>query len=201
MKGTEYTGSCDMDSSDGELLERYRKGDIQALEELVNRYRRQLFGFIINMAGQAVDADEIFQEVWIKAIKKIDTYTDRNFLAWLIRIARNLVIDKWRASKRLVNMDDANGQSYAERTPAPGPTPAGKVAGTDLRRDVAAAIEELPEEQKEVVLMRLEAELPFKEIAKIQGVSINTALARMQYGLQKLREMLQDDYGTEVAWQ
>jgi RNA polymerase sigma-70 factor (ECF subfamily) len=194
------TGITNMESSDGELLDRYRRGDTQALEDLVQRYRRQLFGFIVNMAGQNIDADEIFQEVWIKAIRRIDSYRDRNFLAWLMSIARNLIIDKWRASRRMVSIDDGNeGPSRANNIAAPGPGPDGCMVNADLRRDVAAAIDALPREQKEVVLMRLEAELPFKQIARIQGVSINTALARMQYGLQKLRELLKSDYGTRIA--
>ena len=189
-----------MERSDGELVEEYRRGDVGALEELVNRYRRQLFGFILNMAGPGIDADEIFQEVWIRAIKKIDRYRDRNFLAWLMKIARNLVIDKWRGSKRLVSMEKDDGLSIADKLEAPGPSPAGRAESSDLKKDVKAAIDDLPPEQKEVVLMRLETEIPFKDIARIQGVSINTALARMQYGLRKMREMLHDDYGDDIAW-
>ena len=86
------------DLSDGVLLDRYRRGgDAGSLEVLVDRYRRRLFGFILNMTEGRDDADEIFQEVWLKVIKKIDRYEHRkSFCGWLVRIARNVVIDRWQ---------------------------------------------------------------------------------------------------------
>ena len=181
------------DLSDGVLLDRYRKrGDVGSLEILVNRYRRRLFGFILNMTEGRDDADEIFQEVWLRVIKKVGGYEHRqSFLGWLVRIARNVVIDKWRKQAKLVSMEqaaDANivSEMFVDRQP----DPASRAASKELGRQIAAAIASLPTEQKEVVVMRVRSNLSFREIAQAQGVSINTALARMQYGLTKLRRVL-----------
>jgi RNA polymerase sigma-70 factor (ECF subfamily) len=186
-----------MEEGDQALLLRYRQGEPQALEVLVQRYRRQLFGFIISMTGGREDADEVFQEVWFRVIRKISSYTDRNFLSWLFRIARNLVIDRSRRRKRWVCFESATDSDPdpADRLEDPGPDPAGNAAAGELGGRIAAAVETLPAEQREVFLMRVQADLAFKEIARLQGVSINTALARMQYALAKLRELLKDDYG------
>jgi RNA polymerase sigma-70 factor (ECF subfamily) len=187
-----------MDQSDGQLLALYRRGDAEALDVLVRRYKKQLFAFIINMMAGGNDADEIFQEVWFKAIRKISQYREKNFLAWLIRIARNTIIDRWRAGRKFVTQSEKadDGLTLAERVADGSPGPEQRVSARDLGRRIAGAIMLLPIEQREVVTMRVYSELQFKEIARIQGVSINTALARMQYGLAKLRESLQDEYTT-----
>lgn len=187
-----------MDQSDGQLLALYRKGDVDALDRLVRRYKKQLFAFIINMMEGSRDADEIFQEVWCKAIRKINQYREKNFLAWLIRIARNTVIDRWRAGRRFITQNETahDATPVVEQIADGLPDPGRNASARDLGRRISDAIALLPVEQREVVTMRVYSELQFKEIARVQGVSINTALARMQYGLAKLRETLQDDYTT-----
>jgi RNA polymerase sigma-70 factor (ECF subfamily) len=178
-------------------LAEYRAGRVEALGSLVEHYRRPLFGFIAKMMEGHADADEIFQEVWVRALTNLHRYREDRFLSWLFRIAHNLVIDRARRGKRLVELDrpqDEEGGSLQERLAAPVRGPDDDAHARDLGRHIAAAVAKLPGEQREVFLMRTEGELPFKEIARIQGVSINTALARMQYALQKLREDLHDDY-------
>lgn len=187
-----------MEDSDRELLIQYRHGNIRALEQLVERYRRPLFGFILNMIGRREDADDVFQEVWFRAIKALDRYRDDKFLSWLFRIARNLVIDRYRGRKMLVSLESENvdGVALEDTIPDAGRTAATEAARRDIGRRIAAMVDGLPEEQKEVFLMRMEGDLAFREIAKIQRVSINTALARMQYALAKLRALLQDERST-----
>jgi RNA polymerase sigma-70 factor (ECF subfamily) len=182
--------------TDMELISRYRRGDDKAMEFLVEKYRRQLFGFILNMTRGAGEADDIFQEVWFKALKKIGTYTENNFPGWLIRIAHNIVIDRIRAQKPNLSMDMENedGQSLGQTIAAPVQSPSRRLEAQEIRKKITQAVESLPPEQKEVFLMRVETDLPFKEISAIQGISINTALARMQYALAKLKAMLQEDY-------
>lgn len=178
-------------------LAEYRAGRVEALGALVEHYRRPLFGFIAKMMEGHADAEEIFQEVWVRALSNLHRYREDRFLSWLFRIAHNLVIDRARRGKRLVELDrpqDDEGGSLQERLAAPARGPDDDAHARDLGRHIAAAVAKLPDEQREVFLMRTEGELPFKEIARIQGVSINTALARMQYALQKLREDLRDDY-------
>lgn len=178
--------------SDRELLAKYRSGDSGALDELIERHRRPLYGFILNMTDRPGDADDVFQEVWLRALRSIDGYEDRGFLSWLIMIARNLIIDRFRRRRPEVSYEQENEEGGSiENTLADcraGPEDA--LAAVEMAARIRDAVESLPGEQKEVFLMRVEAELPFKEIAAIQGVSINTALARMQYALAKLRAKL-----------
>lgn len=184
------------EENDEVLVKSYRKGDEEALAKLVDRYRARLFAFILNMAGRADEADDIFQDVWFRAIDRMGTYRDRNFLAWLTRIAHNLMIDRWRGRRASVSLDaseDEGGGNLSDRLSGPGPTPARQAETSDMVRRISVTVAALPLEQREVFLMRVQEDLSFKEIAKIQGVSINTALARMQYGLAKLRHLLEDE--------
>ncbi|MCK5849426.1 MAG: sigma-70 family RNA polymerase sigma factor [Kiritimatiellae bacterium] len=190
-----------MEKPDELLIDRYRKGHVEDLEELVLRYRRQLFGFIVDMMGSSNDADEIFQEVWYRVIRKLKLYKQKNFLGWLIRIARNIIIDRSRKRKPDVSLDAENedGGSLCDTIAGAGPGPSDRIKAGDLSERLCRAIAVLPEEQREVFMMRVRAEISFKEIADIQGVSINTALARMQYAVTKLRPMLLKDYGELCA--
>lgn len=190
------TKTAAMQPTDRSLLARYKRGDVDALETLVERYRRPLFGFILNMTEGREDADEIFQEVWFRAIRKMSSYRQRNFCGWLMRIAHNLVIDRARRRKpdRSLDEEHEEGGSLAGVLPSGERGPTENVQATDIGQAIVRAVETLPPEQKAVFVMRVKAELPFKEIAKIQGVSINTALARMQYALAKLRPLLRKDY-------
>ena len=185
-----------METSEQQLLARYRNGQVDALEELVLKHRRPLFGFIINMVEGRDDADEIFQEVWYKVIRKIGLYKQDNFLGWLVRIARNTIIDRARKRKHNVSLDaEPEGSAALAQTIAGNdPGPAEHLAADDLGQRISDAVAGLPLEQKEVFVMRVRSGLPFKEIARVQGVSINTALARMQYAIAKLRPMLKKDY-------
>ncbi|MCE9615441.1 MAG: sigma-70 family RNA polymerase sigma factor [Lentisphaerae bacterium] len=185
-----------MDMSDRELLDLYRAGDVDAMSRLIERHRHMLFGYIVNMTGNPAEADDVFQEVWFKVIHKLEAYRDGNFGGWLVRMARNLVIDRHRRRKPEISLDqeDEAGRGLAHTLAARNTPPSAALAAQDLGTRIAAAVAMLPEEQREVFIMRVQAELPFKEIARVQGVSINTALARMQYALTKLRPLLQDDY-------
>jgi RNA polymerase sigma factor (sigma-70 family) len=181
---------------DSELVARYRAGETGALDVLVQRYRRQLFSYILNMIGSPDEADEVFQEAWLKVIRKIDRYKHGNFFGWLVRITHNVVIDRIRRKKPVVSLDAESdgGGSLKDVLPDDGPAPHSSIQNRDAAEAIAKAVATLPPEQKEVFLLRTKAEMPFKTIAKIQGTSINTALARMQYALAKLRPGLQDCY-------
>jgi RNA polymerase sigma-70 factor (ECF subfamily) len=187
-----------MDTEDRGLIDQYRDGDVEALSALVEKYRRPLFGFILNMTEGQGDADELFQETWFRAIRKLDSYRQKNFMGWLVRIARNLVIDRYRRKRPTISLDmtrDDESTPVLELTD-PGPGPTDNAVTEDDMSAVARAVNTLPVEQKEVFVMRMQSGLGFKEIAKVQGVSINTALARMQYALSKLRPLLQNEYDT-----
>jgi RNA polymerase sigma-70 factor (ECF subfamily) len=184
---------------EADLLARYRSGDAAALGVLVEKYRRPLFGFISNMTRDAVEAEEVFQEVWFRAIRCVLSYRQRNFGGWLMRIAHNIVIDRVRRRKGMCSIDagggeSGNGGSMGEILASPRPGPSDCAQAGDLGRRISQAVGSLPPEQKAVFLMRAEMDLPFREISRIQGVSINTALARMHYAVGKLRTMLRDEY-------
>ena len=181
---------------DLELIPRYKQGDLEALDLLVGRYRKQMFSYILNMMGSHGEADEIFQEVWLKVIRKIDHYHNKNFFGWLIRITHNAVIDHIRRRKPNVSIDaeSADGATLADVLPDNGPAPHDNLQKKDIEQRVRDAVAMLPDNQREVFLLRTQTELPFKTIAEIQGISINTALARMQYALTKLREPLRECY-------
>jgi len=186
-----------MEETDVDLLTEYRQGRTEALERLVRKYRSVLYGFIVNMTEGREDADEVFQEVWLRAIRKLRTYRHKNFGGWLIRIAHNLVIDRARRRKPDFSLDAEldDGRSMGEVIPSSERGPREEIVASDVSRQVALAVDALPAEQKEVFVMRVKTGLSFKEIAGIQNVSINTALARMQYALAKLRQALSADYG------
>lgn len=185
-----------VDVTDSELIERYRRGRVEAMEELVERHRRRLFGMIVGMTGPGVNAEEVFQETWFRAISKVSSFKKGNFFGWLARIAHNIVIDRARAGKRELSLDGSEdeGPAPGDSIPGGGFCAAEDVADAELGTRIAGAVAELPVSQREVFAMRMYADMPFKEIARVQGVSINTALARMQYALAKLREALKQDY-------
>ncbi len=185
-----------MEKSEIQWLNQYRKGDVEALGRLVERYRRPLYGFIYKMTSPGVDADEIFQDTWIRAVRNLDDFKPGHLLSWLFRIARNVIIDASRKKKPDASLDAAHSASsaWSERIAAPVIGPDRETAGRDLGRVIAAAVSRLPPEQREVFLLRTEADLPFREIARIQHTSINTSLARMQYALEKLKAELEPDY-------
>lgn len=196
MKTTELERNR-MDQDDSTLLAAYRAGDIEALGMLVEKYRRPLFGFILRFSGGREDSEEIFQEVWVRAIKNMNHYRQKSLLSWLFRIAHNLMIDRVRRRRFMTSLDTASsedGVPLGEQLSDKGLCPAGLFGGHDLGLRIEAAAVKLPPEQREVFWLRMEADLSFKEIAKIQKCSINTALARMQYALSKLRNELAGEY-------
>lgn len=184
-----------MDSPEQRWIAEYRAGGIEALDRLIEHTRRPLYAFIAKMMNGHADSDEVFQEVWVRAMRNLDRYQNGKFLSWLFRIAHNLVIDRARKSSRLTSFDQAateDGRPLEERLAEARPTPAEIAISRDLQAIIAKAVGQLPPEQREVFLLRTEGDLSFKEISNIQNVSINTALARMQYAVRKLRSELKD---------
>ncbi len=185
-----------MEQSEQEWIDAWRNGRIEGLERLVDAYRRPLFAFILRMTEGRDDAEEIFQETWFRVIQHRTSYRDRRFKSWLFRIARNLVIDRARKRKFVVEPSDhAEGTEPLEhRLPDPKPDPARQVGGRELGHQIRQEVARLPDAQREVYLLRMEAGLSFKEIAKLQQTSVNTALGRMHNAIGKLREALRGEY-------
>ena len=174
--------------SDQHLLNNYRSGDQSAISKLIERHKRRVRDYIYMMVKDNDVADDIFQETFIKVIRVIDEgrYTDNGkFLSWVLRIAHNQVIDHFRAQKQ--NGYNVLGSlRFAEKTIED------ELISSQIESDVRNLIELLPEEQREVVMMRYYSGMSFKEIAEQTGVSINTALGRMRYALINLRRMIRE---------
>lgn len=181
------------------LMLRYRDGEVRAFEILLSRFRQPIFVFILRSVGahNAAQAEELTQETFLRVIKQASTYEARSkFSTWLYTLARNLCIDASRRRKlrktQSLDAPDEDGHSLLERTADRGPAVDRQAIGTELRSKLSQAIEELPEDQRDVFLMRETADLGFKEIAEVLGISENTVKSRMRYALEKLRSSLEE---------
>jgi len=182
--------------SDQKLLNCYLSGDRSAISQLIERHSRRVRDYIQMMVKDSDVADDIFQETFIKAVRVIDEgrYTDNGrFLSWILRIAHNQVIDYFRARKQDRQLNEAEAGydvlgtlRLAERTVED------EIVCEQIADDVRRLVDSLPEEQREVVMMRYYSGLSFKEIAEQTGVSINTALGRMRYALINLRKTIKE---------
>lgn len=184
------------DPSDEALLAAYAAGDLPAFEMLLGRYRSPLFNFLLRSARDRGRAEELYQDVWTKVIERCGDFRgDAKFSSWLYTIARNLSIDhqrkmRFRGHASLDATQAQSGQSLGERIANPGPSTEQLATGAFLRARIASAVEGLPDEQREVFLMRQLQGLAFKEIAEVVGIPLNTVKSRMRYALERLRSVL-----------
>ena len=180
--------------SDARLVNNYISGDEKALSTLINRHQGRLFGFIFSKIQDRDATEDVFQDTFIKVIQtlKRGNYNEQGkFLPWVMRIAHNLVIDYFRKNSRMPkfkNKQDfdifsviSDGSLNAEN----------KIVQSQIVENVRILLDELPEDQKTVIKMRIYQDMSFKEISENTGVSINTALGRMRYGLINLRKMIE----------
>lgn len=182
--------------SDQKLLNSYLSGDQRAISKLIERYSRRVRDYINMMVKDRDVADDIFQETFIKAVRVIDDgrYTDNGkFLSWILRIAHNQVIDHFRAQKQSRQVTEAEaGYDVLGTLRFAECTVEDELVSSQIENDVRRLVELLPDEQREVVMMRYYGGLSFKEIAEQTDVSINTALGRMRYALINLRRMIKE---------
>ena len=182
--------------SDQVLLDRYLAGEKNAMSRLIERHSRRVRDYIRMMVKDGDVAEDIFQETFIKAVRVIDEgrYADTGkFLSWVLRIAHNQVIDYFRAQRQNKTLTEAEaGYDVLGSLRLAEKTVEDEMVRRQTERDVRALIELLPEEQREVVMMRYFSGLSFKEIAEHTDVSINTALGRMRYALINLRRMIKE---------
>ncbi len=182
--------------TDEQLVAAYASGNNEAFDTLLNRHKVRLFNYIFQMVRDRDLADDVFQETFVKAITTIKQgrYNDMGkFSAWITRIARNLVIDSFRAVKNeaAVSTDDDNFDILNRRELAEENIEDAMI-DVQIEEDLRRLVDELPEPQREVLMMRFDRDLSFKEIAELTGVSINTALGRMRYALLNLRRMAKE---------
>lgn len=177
------------ESTDEELMLAYGTGDVGAFQTLYSRHRGPLFRHLGRQVRDTALAEELFQDVWQRVITARERYRpDAKFSTWLYQIAHNRVADHWRAKQ---HRPDAPGDADEQAARIPDPqTPDRQLSAFEERRRLQLALEELPEDQREVVLLRLEQELSLEEIGEITGVGRETAKSRLRYAMDKLRARL-----------
>jgi len=183
----------DEQRDDAELLFAYSKGDVSAMDCLVGRYRQALFSWFLGMTGSRADAEDLFQDLWVRVIRNADRFENVSFRAWMWQIARNLLIDFRRKKKPDVSLDAVeteDDQPLLEQLVSPEKGPAEELEQADLARRAMRAVGQLPEIQREIFLMRVQGDLSFSEIAETLKIPLNTALGRMHDATTKLRAIL-----------
>ena len=180
---------------DATLVSRYIKGEEYALEILIKRHKQKIYSFIYSKVYDRDVTEDIFQDTFIKVIRtlKRGAYNEEGkFLPWVMRISHNLVIDYFRKNSRMPKFDNSGEFSIFSVLSDSSLNAEKKIIKEQVENDVKRLVEELPEDQKEVLLMRIYDDMSFKEISDKTGVSINTALGRMRYALINLRKMIQE---------
>ncbi len=182
--------------SDQVLVQAYIQGDQTAIEKLINRHRSKVYTYILLTIKNQQLAEDLFQETFIKVIQSLrgGKYRDNGrFLSWVIRISHNLIIDHFRKEKQMnsVSNDDSEVDLFNSRHLSDHNIEE-LIVNSQIRSEIRLLINELPDDQREVVLLRHYGGLSFKEIAEQTDVSINTALGRMRYALINLRKMIRE---------
>jgi RNA polymerase sigma factor (sigma-70 family) len=182
--------------SDYELITRFIKGEQSCFEELIHRHKNKVFAYISLYIRDQALAEDIFQDTFLKVIQSIKAgkYADNGkFISWVMRIAHNLIIDHFRRIKQMnvisndnYESDLFNSKRFAEDNIED------NMIKRQIQKDIRKMISILPDDQKEVVILRHYAGLSFKEIADITDVSINTALGRMRYALINMRKIMEE---------
>lgn len=179
---------------DAVLVKNYISGDESALALLINRHQSKIYGFIYSKIGDRDLSDDIFQDTFIKVIKTLKTSSyneEGKFLPWVMRIAHNLVVDHFRKAKKMPFQRETEEYSIFNYMTDNAPTIESQMITEQVEVDLTRLLDELPDDQKEVLVMRMYQDLSFKEIAELTGVSINTALGRMRYALLNLRKIIE----------
>jgi len=185
---------ANVQTPDALLVKNYVAGDESALETLINRHQSKIYGFIYSKISDRDITDDIFQDTFIKVIKtlKSNSYNEEGkFLPWVMRIAHNLIIDHFRRNKKMPMFRETEEFSIFSIMTDNSMTIENKMITEQVEKDLKKIIAELPEDQKEVLIMRIYQDLSFKEISELTGVSINTALGRMRYALMNLRKVIE----------
>ena len=189
--------------SDNELINKFISGESKAVELLIERHKNKVFTYIYFNVHNKDLAEDLFQDTFIKVVKCLQEgrYLDNGRLvSWIIRIAHNLIIDYYRKSKQLVTCSNDNNEvdlfnsaRYSEETIEQ------VMVTNQVFEDIRRLVDELPSDQKEIILLRHYGGLSFKEIAEQTNVSINTALGRMRYAIINMRKLVKQ-YGINLSF-
>ena len=180
--------------TDQNLVKQYVQGNEACLEMLINRHKNRIFTTIILIVKDSYIAEDLFQETFIKIInnlKKGKYNEEGKFLPWAMRIAHNMAIDYFRKMKRMPTITDGSGDDVFRTIKIAVENREEQIIRTEKEDMVRLAINRLPEEQRQVLILRHYGNLSFKEIAAMTDVSINTALGRMRYALTNMRKIME----------
>ena len=183
--------------SDYELILKFIKGEQSCFETLIQRHKNKVFAYISLYIRDQALAEDIFQDTFLKVIQSVKAgkYADNGkFVSWVMRIAHNLIIDHFRRIKQMNTISNDNYESDLFNSKAfAEDNVEDDMIKRQIQKDVRKMIGQLPDDQREVVILRHYAGLSFKEIAEITEVSINTALGRMRYALINMRRIMVDN--------
>lgn len=182
--------------TDAELVLSFKDGNSMALETLIHRYKDKIYTSIFMLVKDQYTAEDIFQDTFLKIIKTIrgGRYSEQGkFLPWAMRVAHNLCMDHFRKVRQSMPVTLSDGTDLAEILGATEDSASTRMEKRQTYETIRELIERLPEEQSEVIVLRIYADMSFKQISEITSVSINTALGRMRYGLINLRKMIEDN--------
>ena len=183
-------------NDDSILVKNYIDGDESALGKLIKKHKSRIYNFIFSKVLNRDIAEDIFQDTFIKVIKTLKRgfYNEEGkFLPWIMRIAHNLVIDHFRKNNRIPKFENNNDYDIFQNLSDSSLNAEKSIIKNQVSNDLQLLVEELPDDQKDVIIMRLYRDMSFKEIAENTGVSINTALGRMRYAIINLRKMIDDN--------
>ena len=179
---------------DALLVKNYIAGDENALAVLIKRHQSKIYGFIYSKMPDRDVADDIFQDTFIKVIKtlKSNSYNEEGkFLPWVMRIAHNLIVDHYRKNKKMPMLRETEEFSIFSILTDTSLNAESRIITDVIEKDLQKIVQELPPDQREVLMMRIYQDLSFNEIADLTGVSINTALGRMRYAILNMRKVIE----------
>lgn len=180
---------------DALLVNKYIDGDENSLAILIERHQSKIYGYIYSKVSDRDLTEDIFQETFFKVIHTLKSrkyYNEEGkFLSWVLRIANNLIVDKFRNDKKMYMKRDTEEFSIFSTITDSSPNIEKELIKNQVDADLKKIIQELPQDQKEVLMMRYYSDMSFKEIADITGVSVNTTLGRMRYAITNLRKVIE----------
>ena len=182
--------------ADSLLIQNYMNGDERALETLINRHNQRLSSFIYSKVSDREITEDIFQDTFIKVIRtlKRGRYNEEGkFLPWVMRIAHNLIIDYYRKNSRMPMFEGTSSFNIFSVISDEKLNIEKQLIKNQIDEDLVLLIDELPVDQRDVLVMRIYKDMSFKEISENTGVSINTALGRMRYALINLRKIIEEN--------
>lgn len=188
--------------SDEALIAKFAQGENEAFDELLNRYKNKLFSYILTIVKNRDTADDIFQDTFTKVIVTIKAgqYSESGrFVGYLFRLAHNNVIDYFRRQQNDLAVHEGNvDYDLFNNIELADPSLEEVLSSEQVKRDIRRLIRFLPEDQKKIIRQRYYLDMSFKEIAELEGISINTALGRVRYAIINMRKMA-DKYNISLA--